>query len=70
MNDLQDMETLETLIVQGQGLNVLDAHNVAWAGLKEVLGSDPEEMWSLKVMEHVLASGKVQFQATFLRSQA
>ncbi len=59
----------ETLMIDGRAPHVLEAHNMAWAGLTGVLGGDPLEAWSLKVMNHSWGdSNSVVFHAEFVRN--
>jgi hypothetical protein len=62
----------EILTVGGVAENVVTAEIMAWSGLRNVLGPDPEDAWVLKTVIHsyvVMAEGKpgVQFQAEFVR---
>jgi hypothetical protein len=59
----------ETFLIDGRAANVLAAHNMAWDGFKAFLAGDPEEAWSLKVMNHAWESPEaITFHAEFVRN--
>lgn len=66
------MPLLETFKCGGTAPNILASHNLAWDALTGVLGGDPVEAWSLKVMTHAWATVNeapaVQFEAEFVRN--
>lgn len=71
---------LETFTVSGTSHNVILADQMAWRALEAVLGTDPVQAWTLKVMAHNYAAvedesnpegppkAAVSWQAEFVRN--
>ncbi len=61
----------ETFTVEGFAPNVIEAHNIAWRNLENVLGDDALAAWALKGMQHVFTvireQASVAFKAEFVR---
>lgn len=65
------MRLAETFTIEGLAPNLMEAHNIAWRGIENVLGADILEAWSLKGMQHqytvVRDQPGVAFKAEFVR---
>lgn len=65
-------DKVETFTCGGKTANVILADSMAWSYLESVLGGDPLDRWTLKVMQHAFGieagTPYVQFLAEFIRS--
>ena len=71
IDQILSMKLAETLDVDGLAPNVVEAHNIAWRALENVIGTDGVAAWQLKAMQHkytvVRDEACVAFKAEFAR---